>query len=421
MDQTYKTTKVTKETYEQAIPPSALSKYRTITDAIYVARSLEIRYLWIDALCIIQDDPEDVIRELAMMRSIYEGAYLTITAGCTLSSQDSFLDSAIPEAEHPDIQMRFCCQDGAEGSLFLQSQEQYDSKPADDPISARGWTLQEELLSSCILHFGPYSVLWRCATIIETDRGSGEPRYVKADERQSLDLASLQQLTPRTVKLRWIEIVQNYSRRRLSVPSDKLPALASIADLFSQVLPSRYLAGVWAADLHTQLLWYKDAPQPRPSYYIAPSWSWASSEGEVSYSGKYPVYVVSRLELLDCVVELESEKLPFGAVRSARMRAKGRVRRIGWSRSWRGLDSGFFFHFRPDWEDPDDIFNATNLIPDCTEDKKLLEQGTPEIWVLEVTTELSELSSGQIICLSHGLALLPAEGCFRRIGRFSHS
>ncbi|KAB2574637.1 hypothetical protein DBV05_g6733 [Lasiodiplodia theobromae] len=429
MDQTYKTTQATKSLYEQAIPPSALSTYQTITDAIHVARSLQIHYLWIDALCIVQDDPADVTRELAKMRSIYAGAYLTLTAGCTTSSRDPFLASAIPAAEHPDIQMRFLCQDGTEGSLLLQSQQNFVSERADDPIAARGWTLQEDLLSPRVLHFGPYSVLWRCATMIATDRSGGEPRYLQPADRQSLDVASLQQLSPQTLMARWIEIVQDYARRRLSVPADKLPALAGIADLFDQVSPSsspsssspRYLAGVWVADLHAQLLWYVDAPLPRPQRYRAPSWSWAATEGLVSFSGRYPVHVVSRLELVDCAVALEAEELPFGVVSSAVMRAEGRVRKIGWSQSWRGLDSGFFFRFRPEWEDPGDTLNDTNLIPDSAEDKELLERGTPEIWVLEVTTEISDSPSGPIVCLSHGLALVLAGDCFRRIGRFKHS
>ena len=53
---------------------------RTFQDAINITRALGIRYIWIDSLCIIQDDKEDWERESAKMAEIYSCSYLNLAA-----------------------------------------------------------------------------------------------------------------------------------------------------------------------------------------------------------------------------------------------------------------------------------------------------------------------------------------------------
>jgi hypothetical protein len=72
------TERKTLELRKAGIPWDALSK--TFQDAIVFTRCLQVRYLWIDSLCIIQDDQDDWRREAANMASIYENAWLTIAA-----------------------------------------------------------------------------------------------------------------------------------------------------------------------------------------------------------------------------------------------------------------------------------------------------------------------------------------------------
>jgi hypothetical protein len=52
----------------------------SIQDAIYLTRQIGERYLWVDSLCIIQDDPEDKAAVIPEMGAIYGNAYLTIVA-----------------------------------------------------------------------------------------------------------------------------------------------------------------------------------------------------------------------------------------------------------------------------------------------------------------------------------------------------
>jgi hypothetical protein len=63
------------EKYWQLIP-------WTIRDAIVLCRRLHIRYLWIDALCLIQDDKDDLDRGVNVMDMVYERSWLTIIAAC---------------------------------------------------------------------------------------------------------------------------------------------------------------------------------------------------------------------------------------------------------------------------------------------------------------------------------------------------
>ncbi|KAF4631841.1 hypothetical protein G7Y89_g6293 [Cudoniella acicularis] len=63
----------------------------TIKDAITVTRSLELRYIWIDALCIIQDSAEDKMKELANMANVYENASITLVAASATGADEEFL------------------------------------------------------------------------------------------------------------------------------------------------------------------------------------------------------------------------------------------------------------------------------------------------------------------------------------------
>jgi hypothetical protein len=82
--QEYMTTQANIDGYLKSLNLSSLSK--TIQDPIKVTRMLHLRYLWIDALCIIQDSPEDKRREMAYMGMIYKNATVTIAAARAKSS-----------------------------------------------------------------------------------------------------------------------------------------------------------------------------------------------------------------------------------------------------------------------------------------------------------------------------------------------
>ncbi|EEU45276.1 uncharacterized protein NECHADRAFT_8562, partial [Fusarium vanettenii 77-13-4] len=77
-DQVHKTTREKYAAYLQELPYEGLPQ--TIRDAFQVARSVGVGYIWIDSLCIVQDDKEDVAREMAKMFQIYFNSCFTISA-----------------------------------------------------------------------------------------------------------------------------------------------------------------------------------------------------------------------------------------------------------------------------------------------------------------------------------------------------
>lgn len=135
----------------------------------------------------------------------------------------------------------------------------------------------------------------------------------------------------------WGDRVENYTQRSLTVESDKLPAIAAVAEQYAELAPvTDYLAGMWREDLLLQCLWRSWNPEKAryPKEYRAPSWSWVALDG-----GIYPwtppegdVKFVPQIscELMHAKTTLCSLKMPFGNVSGGLMRVRARMRRVLW-------------------------------------------------------------------------------------------
>ncbi|KAF2676490.1 HET-domain-containing protein [Lentithecium fluviatile CBS 122367] len=290
----------------------------TFKDAIKICRDLDQKYLWIDSLCIIQDDEEDWSKQAASMASIYGGSYVTLAA---LSSADSTQGCRIrPRDAAKPKPSRY--QDFNFGSrrvrLFEHSPAYWHSEYGDDPyrregygsnpLRTRAWTLQERELSLRCINFAQGQLLWQCRTM----KGSSEIPWLelirKHDDSYPLPLKLNQgedfsSSGPAFQRDHWNGLVEDYSSRHLTNETDKLPALAGLASKFSEEQKlGNYLAGIWSNHLPSALLWktvplysrYRDQPTNpldaflprRPQVYRAPSWSWASIDGEISYESQ---------------------------------------------------------------------------------------------------------------------------------------
>lgn len=153
-----------------------------------------------------------------------------------------------------------------------------------------------------------------------------------------------------------------YTRRQLSHPTDKLPAIAGLAAAMAgQALPNdpiSYLAGLWEYDMPCCLLWARkestsdNGPYPRPEYR-APNWSWASIEGQITYPGltgtpqdifcnRRTFRPESSLEILGSYIEPTSKTVPFGGVNSGVLFIQGLAKKAHWdgSRWFRSIETG---------------------------------------------------------------------------------
>lgn len=127
----------------------------------------------------------------------------------------------------------------------------------------------------------------------------------------------------------WRAIVCEYSKRRVTKPSDKLPAVAGIARWLLGDLENNdnYVAGLLKDDLHRGLAWYVNTESPRPpaTEYICPSWSWASVHGPITHLG-YRSRNVSDRAIIE-KVELELKGIdPYGQINFASLKLRAKVK-----------------------------------------------------------------------------------------------
>ncbi|KAF2813233.1 uncharacterized protein BDZ99DRAFT_382114, partial [Mytilinidion resinicola] len=276
-------------------------------DAVRTCRELRIRYLWVDALCILQDDPIDCAQIISSMPQIYSQACITILASRAWGSHIGFLG----ERDLGDLLLRpdeifkigYIYPNGELESIILYGLV-LNIRP--EPIEERGWTLQEKLLSPRILRYGPQALLWVCK--------SSYPRSQYMDGGKVNSGRTIDSV-PKELK-EWYELVNEYSRRKVAVPGDRLVAVAAIAEETGKILRDRYLAGIWWGSMPEGLLWRGPSGSGETAIVcIAPTWSWALADC-VSCSTNHDTGGDFQVEVLKCETQLKFSNLLFGAVES---------------------------------------------------------------------------------------------------------
>jgi len=320
-----RTTITTSETlakHRQLIAWESLAK--TFQDSVTMVRKLGLRYLWIDSLCIIQDDPDDWSKESGKMANVYQGAYLTIAATKSSSDDGGLFSTASPNHLARELRPRIYARQTLPHSVKWS--KDYDFKDSNKvPLFKRAWCYQESLLSSRVLHFAADELMWDCREKFYCEGSCHETSIHGLDDAPlpKIDHAiSLNQ--PLQLWKRWWRIVEEYSGLELSQEKDKLPALSGLAKQVQAVLTGRYLAGLWESNLFLDLLWNTpeisvNAWDPDHSGrclpWRAPTWSWASVRGKVQWSYNYTLYSLfypaSRVKLLAGLVEASC--VPAGA------------------------------------------------------------------------------------------------------------
>ena len=136
----------------------------TFQDAVKTTRKLQIRYLWIDSLCIIHDTKTDWEKEAPRMGEIYAGSVCTL---CALASEDSYGGFFRETERKIEFDFRF---DLSVGSKRIRI---FAAEPNEwglyGPVMERAWTLQERELSNRILHFSTHGLFWECKTLRATE------------------------------------------------------------------------------------------------------------------------------------------------------------------------------------------------------------------------------------------------------------
>lgn len=255
---------------------------RTFQDAIELACRLDFEYLWIDSLCIIQDDEEDWRRESSNMAAIYASSDLTIAASRARNGHEGLFGVPPPSKK---VQAYTFANGPKPFTVYVRPTYHHaEFESAELPLLRRAWAFQERLLSRRVVHFAEEELYWECmaGSRCECMRGSirslnkrvfidgAHDRTWKGFQMDDIHLERFRHE-------RWHNIVTTYSSRQLSLAKDIFPAIQGIARLFHSESGVNYHAGLWEDNLLRDLLWFNSAGTTKKSPYRAPSWSWASN------------------------------------------------------------------------------------------------------------------------------------------------
>ena len=302
------TTKDNLQKHLEGISWNSLPK--TFQDAIIVTREVGFKYLWIDALCILQDDVDDWHRESNSMGLIYENAKFTISAagaadgteGCFMS-RPSMNAVNIPYMDGMSMQSTACLaipnssQTEASGKTSILADLDF---PDLRPLSSRAWVTQEWELSRRMVHFRRGIMIWKCRTTAcgEDNRCVRSLLFDKISEHYSMqtrrETFPTEELYSKELKVArsrtWRALVEDYSSRNLTFYKDRLVALQGISSKIQRRWPGLvYAEGLWLDSMSEQLFWHGrpgDIPhlsRPNELAEMFPTWSWASTLGRVKF------------------------------------------------------------------------------------------------------------------------------------------
>ncbi|KAF1954541.1 HET-domain-containing protein [Byssothecium circinans] len=321
---------------------------KTIQDAIKVTSKLGFSYLWVDSLCILQDDEEELQREIAKMSDVYSGAVVTIAATTASSASEGFLDERRVDCE-AIMDLRLHDPDKTERKIGLlkiwkgQSVLLYEDDNSV-PLNRRAWALQEHTLSTRILQYFPGQLRFVCPLTPSYGSGSNSISYTDGWElvnysqkvpskHRKLPLLPTHFPSSAECERNWKTIRENYCDRELTCSADRVLAISGVASRIQKSMGDKvYVAGHWLDSTSQDLVWYcsqywdfdrgYNRVYPDPDW-LGPSWAWTSVPSGVQYfSGSLDD--IGYDDKVRCVWEvglvhkhLVEETAPFGAVRKA--------------------------------------------------------------------------------------------------------
>jgi hypothetical protein len=258
---------------------------KTFQDFVLLARGIGIDYVWIDSLCIIQDDEQDWKSQAETMDAVYRNATLVVAAA---GAEDSTQGLFITDRPHMQVWNMPYGPSGIKGVFNMSI------LPADHlngtmevPLRNRGWVLQEWYLARRILFCMPLRLSWQCGEVLIAEGGSLH------------DLGNYENLS-------WLHLLESYTKKSLTYPSDRLHALRGVSNHLTQTREDEYLHnyGVWEDELHEQILWWPTEACAETDSLPIPTWTWAATGGakswietHLSYSNMQTEALTRRLEV----------------------------------------------------------------------------------------------------------------------------
>jgi len=318
----------------------------TIKDAISLTRKLGEQYLWVDSLCVIQDDPDDQAQQIAAMDLIYSSAVLTIAAasGDTADAHLAGMPSNSREFRQHIVNIQ---------GINLANRPAHFAQAIDKSVwNSRAWTLQERLLSPRVLLVGKQRCFFSCQhrqdVFIESDDVVESGLDRKFMPKVFEDYAPMMMPSSGRVNISsYRRVVEAYTSRQLSFASDMLNAFEGIATGFRPLFRSDFVFGLPRSELDSQLLWQPSGPSTRRRDPVSgkplfPSWTWAGWVGPVKCNID---------ENLSRIEWIEGDGQPFSGkdFRYPKGANQDVTRREEYHAQWKGaLDSGVPYYWERD-------------------------------------------------------------------------
>jgi hypothetical protein len=276
-----------------------------------------------------------------MMGDYYGHAHLTISATSADGDHVGFLNARTPGTSNP-VKLTLDLPNGEIGTVFVALgpanavASAFYRNVERSPSNTRAWILQERALSRRVLHYAKEQVFWECRSFELSEDGSVHSRGLSGPQRgfgAKLWMLTDSGHSPKTddaryenmIRYEWQTLVEAYTKRSLTKPSDKLPAISGLAHRAPAMFRTQYCAGLWESGVRYSLDWVASNPSEPLEEYRAPSWSWAAVDSKVSFTDerslneKTPVFAVENVD-----VELLGED-EYGQIKSASLTVHGHI------------------------------------------------------------------------------------------------
>lgn len=329
-------------------------------NAISITRSLGFRYLWIDALCIIQRDDEDWKREAPKMADIYQNSALTIAASLSYDSHggcyNNYSQAQPIKATWASVKSKLS--DGQ--TSFLSFRRLHAFRPsvleplplANSPLASRGWIFQERRLSPRTIHYTSSQLVWECCKFYQTEDNLSFPVHERPTVASKL--LSFSESAENDLDMLWYTdlIGKDFAFRLFTKYQDRLIAVSGIAKLLKSATNRDYVAGIWSSSLAYGLTWEvvrhrhpSAAPPLRNTAPRRPTWSWAAHDFHFTWTRTPKEFIASK-ELVVNDIRLQysgHNSDEFSPVDYGSLVVTGLVTKFYVSRQWKPCWSGTYF------------------------------------------------------------------------------
>jgi hypothetical protein len=267
--------------------------------ATLIADELGFRYIWIDAICVIQDCEADQFYGASKRGQVFQHCSMNITADSVLSFS-RILD--------PQCGAIFPTSEGQSTTLLtnqvMTPANIWSAEMVCSPLARDCGFFQDQLFAPRRLHFGKTEVYWQCPELKACESfPDGLPQQLlqnpandAAIERIARQAQMLSRTSPAMARVHsrcntpiswrvaWHQLLNQYSQCISSSQCNRLLQVAGIAREFEALSGDKYIAGLWKGSLVDDLLWYTDgAARQRPNDLTTPTWSWASVESVIKH------------------------------------------------------------------------------------------------------------------------------------------